>query len=480
VQTGRTRASDAPDTAVTPSIRWRAVGAVAAFAAGLRVVWVLFASRAPRGLADPVIYLHSADSIANGGGYTSLLGEPTAYYPPGYPYFLGAVQWALDLIGQGAHLVMVVGLLQALLGGVAAGALVVAGDLLLPARPVTDGGPALRRPGGVFVGLLLACWPNLVLHTPLVLSESLFVAGVCVLTATLFLWTRHTIDGGGSRVGVLAVLTVVSTALCTWVRPQSVLLVLPAAALAWLLGGLGWRRTLRGAAWVALGVLVAVLPWTLRNAVVMDAFVPMSTNTGDNLCIGYHTGATGGFRLTDDCATEGRYVDGPAVEVARDAELRDRTISWILEHPAQVPALALRKLGATFAHDTDAIAAWESYGADTHLGDGMRTTLRWVSDLYYWAVGVASLVGVAFVVAEALRRRRERPWPTTPTLAVLTVAWWCTGWIVPVLFFGDERFKIPMVPAACLLAAVAVDRLVARWAHGDADTSADSAGRVSP
>ncbi len=412
----------------------RSAALVGAVAAGVRLVWVVFASRQPLGLADPVIYLDSGASIASGDGYTSLLGLPTAYYPPGYPYFVGLVQRSSDVVGLGDHVVLVIGLAQALLGGVAAAALVVAGAHL------SEGRRGLRI--GVIAGLVLALWPNLVLHAPLVLSETLFMAAFCVLLAAVVsLWTV----AGRSWI----VTAVISAAVCTWVRPQAVLVVLPVILVAGALARRGWRDSLRLAAWPLLGILLAVVPWTIRNAIVMDAFVPMSTNTGDNLCIGFHDGADGGFSISEECATDGRYVDGPEIEVARDAELRNRTVEWIGANPSRVPGLSLSKLGATFVHDTDGIAAWESYGADRHLSDTSRAALEWLSDLYYWAAGLAALVGVA-VVARAGRHTADA-WAFI-ALVGLSQA------LVPVLFFGDQRFKIPVIPSIVLLAALAVDQ----------------------
>lgn len=447
------------------------VGAVAAV---VRVVWVVFASREPVGLADPFIYLQAARSIADGNGYTSLLGQPTAYYPPGYPFFLGAVTRVVDAVGLDQHLVLVIGLVQALLGGVAAAALVVAGDRLVRTR---RSGPSI----GVIAGLLFAVWPNLVLHSALVLSESLFLAAFCIVLASLFTWTTRTVDrraaespdpedapsdsGVTSRTWPLLVVLVASTAGCTWVRPQSVLLLVPAAALAWWLTGLGWRRALQGASWLVAGLLVAVVPWTIRNAVVMDAFVPMSTNTGDNLCIGFHDGASGSFVITDECATEGRYVDGPAIEVARDGELRERAVQWILDHPSQIPGLSVDKLVATFGYDTDALSAWESFGADRHLSSTERSAIYSLSNLYYWVVAAAALIGAGVLVGDTWRSRPSRRPPAPPAATVvglLTVAILCTGVVVPVLFFGDARFKVPIVPCLALLAAVLVRRVLDR------------------
>jgi hypothetical protein len=446
---------------------------VGSVAAGVRTLWVLIASRPPKGLADPHIYLVAGASIASGDGYTSLLGEPTAYYPPGYPLFVGVVHRMVDLIGANAHLVLTIGLVQALLGGVAAGSLVVAGSRLGRGSSLS-GSIAGRSRGiaghgehpywnttGILAGLIVAFWPNLVLHSPLVLSESVFLSGFCVLLAALFVWSERDILGLPAatlaRSMALPAVIVVSTAWCTLVRPQSTLLLIPAAVLAWTLAGFGWRRTLSGAALLVVGVLVVVGPWIVRNALVMDGFVPMSTNTGDNLCIGFHEGATGSFTLTEECATEFRYVDGPEFELARDAELRKRAWDWMLEHPEEIPRLAAAKLWATFAHDRDALAAWESFGADRHLRDGVRTTLGWVGDAYYLTAALLGVLGAALVGRDwwSVRGRVDSIHAARVLLfnRLLTVLTLLAGIALPMAFFGDQRFKVPVVPCIALLAA---------------------------
>ncbi|MEX0768717.1 MAG: hypothetical protein WD029_09615 [Microthrixaceae bacterium] len=434
----------------------RAALTVGVVAAGVRSLWVILYARAPAGLSDPFIYLQMGNSLAEGNGYTSLLGRPTAYYPPGYPLFVGAVQRASELFGQGSRLILILGLSQAVLGGVAAAALVIAGNQLRSSRYL-----------GVTAGLLFAFWPNLIIHSGLVLSETLFLSSFCVLLAVLFLWTNGRELLSNAQLFLLIAAILGSTAVCTLVRPQSVVVIVPAAALAWLIAGFGWRRALQGSGLLVVGMLLAILPWTVRNAEVMNKLIPMSTNTGDNFCIGFHEAATGGFSISAACATQKNYTDGPQVEAARDSELRLRTLRWITKNPGEIPELSFKKLWVTFSHDADAVFAWESYGEDPHLSDLQRSSLNWISNLFYWAVLSLSILGAVIVLRDrkALNAQRAQ--------GLLLVFAFAFGALLPVFFFGHERFKIPVLPCLLLLASLAIQSLCDRAMQGqrsDAET----------
>ena len=75
--------------------RWLLVIVVIAIA--LRLAWVLYAAREPRGFHDPTLYGVFAARIADGHGYTAANGEAPTYYPVGYIGALGAVVW---VVGQ--------------------------------------------------------------------------------------------------------------------------------------------------------------------------------------------------------------------------------------------------------------------------------------------------------------------------------------------------------------------------------------------
>jgi 4-amino-4-deoxy-L-arabinose transferase-like glycosyltransferase len=316
---------------------------------------------------------------------------------------------------------------------------------------------------------VLALWPNLVLYAGVLLSETLFVAALAVFVAAVL----SVEDGDGRlRVGV-AVLAAAALGVATLVRPQ-VLVVLPALVVAWLVARRPWRRLARDLAFLCAGVVVALSPWVIRNAVVLDAFVPLSNNGGDNLCVGFHPGATGHFEVPPSCDTGEFYTDGPAAELRREDETTARARRWATGHLGALPALSIRKLWYTYDSDGDGLRAVESYEQDRFLPDGLRSILHGVTAIGYVVVVAATLVGMLLALRRWWRDRgRSVAVGSVVAMAVLSL-------LVPVAFFGDARFKVASAPLVALLAGVGIARTIALVATRRSVDRAGRAGVSSP
>lgn len=418
--------------------------AVGLVAAALRLVWVGFMSRPPAGLSDPAIYQAAAHSISKGLGYRSITGTVTAYYPPGYPYFLGAVKSVVNIVGLDSHFVLVVGVIQALLGATTAALVVVI------ARRIAVG-KAHERVVGVAAGLLVAFWPNLIAHSSVLLSETLFLA---VFTLATTLLVKSILGDPNPR--TLLSWAALLMGVATLIRPQSALMLIPAAAVAMLIARLGVRRVATHVGALCLGVVLIVTPWSIRSSLALDGLVILSTNSGDNLCIGFNPDAHGGFGMEPACQASSSYTDGPVQERERNSELRSRAVSWATDNPGALPGLALSKLRVTFDGDHDAIGAVESYGHDPFLGEGTRTALNRLADGYYFVVLALAVAGLAVMLFMGDRQRRSGPVGAVRLTLVLVIF---LGALVPVLSFGDQRFKVPIEPFLGVFAAITVGEL---------------------
>ena len=410
--------------------RW--LVAIVAVGALLRIAWIVYANRPPVTLIDPSFYTLYADRIADGQGYTLPDGSPTAYYPPGYPIALGVVVWVVRLVASGNDVAAIAAWFNLLLG---LATIVLVFEL---ARRVFDDTRA-----GLVAAAIVALWPNLVFHTAVALTETLF--NLLVVAALLVLVGRGWHERPSTQRLVGFGLLLGASIL---VRPISVFLVL---ALVWAWArpaGWGWRWAVTRGALVTAAAVLVIVPWTIRNVRAMDAPVLISTNFGDNFCIGHHEGAKGGFSLTPDCfAGDFNDLERPEFEIERNAVTARRGIEYLLDHPVDEVRLVGWRAVRTFENDHDGVRAAESYGADAFMSDGARTAWKAVANVFYVVVGLLAVAGLFLV-----DRRRD------PRRSLLL--WSMVALIVPPLaFFGDPRFKLPLVPFLAVLAALAVVRL---------------------
>lgn len=410
----------------------------------VRLAWAGYATREPQGLFDPVRYVGYARVIADGQGMIEpWSGHPTAYYPPGYPWFLGIITWLGSPFTDDVW--MIAAVVQAFLGAatVALGALV--------ARRLA--GPT----AGMIAAAVLALYPNLVFHSGAVLGETLYNA--------LFMAFLVACLGSGWPADITPRRALVSGLLlgsAVMVRPIS-MAVVPVVLLAWWWCQRDRRRLAIHGGLLLVGVAVFVLPWTVRNALRMDDFVPMSTNTGDNLCIGHAEGATGAFSAREECATEFNFLDGPADEIAGDREKTRIALDAVLDDPSREPWLLWRRFWFMWLRDGDhdGLLAVQSYRTDRFISEESEAQLARIADVTYWVVAATGAAGLAVLA----RRRRPEDLLLVGS-AVMTAA-------VPLAFFGDSRFKVPVVPLLVVAGAVAV---AAAWERRPARSTSTSVG----
>lgn len=443
--------SDAPDTgepvrrARFDRPRWLVVALAVALRVAASVAW----ARPPVGLQDPWLYQRFARDIAKGLGYVTFEGTPTSYYPPGYPYFLGGIQWVLDQIGWRGALPLTAAIVQSVLAGVAVWAIVGVGDRIdPPTGPFAPPGTTRRIRTGLAAGAVFAVWPNVVVYSTVLLSESLFLP----LFALFLLAVTRALTAAEPRVRTW-VLPGVLLGLTALVRPQ-VALVAVALGAGLLVARRSLSQRLVALALVGLVAAAVVLPWSLRNVSTFGRFVAVSTNGGDNMCVGFNPSAQGRFYFPEECDTGEFYIDGPKAEIRRNDETARRARSWAVRNLERIPELSARKLYYTYEHDHDGLRALDSFDRDPTDPPWLRTLLRRGSDVAYAVIMAFAAIGVVVTVGRLWRQRQERA-PAAAALAFVFVATF-TSALVPLLVFGEPRFKVPATPCFALLAGLAI------------------------
>jgi hypothetical protein len=100
----------------------------------------------------------------------------------------------------------------------------------------------------------------------------------------------------------------------------------------------------------------------------------------------------------------------------------------------------------TIKSDHDGLLASESYGSNNFVPSVGRRFLEVLADAYFFAALVVGLLAVPAFVG------RARPWHLFFLLAAIALA------VQPLIFFGDPRFHVPVLPFLAVLAGLSISR----------------------
>jgi len=377
---------------------------------------------------DPRDYDRHARSIAAGHGYPKsqidLSGGPTAIRPPAFPFLLAGVY---KLTGNSVTAGRIA---QAVLGAIAVA--------LIAVIALQFWGPLVA----MVVAALAAVFPPLVLDGMTLLSEPLFVVFELASLAAILHWRQTRGVGWLAASGALAGLALLT-------RANGALLVLPLCIAA--LGAGGWRRLVnyRRAALVLLCTVLVVLPWTIRNAVELHTFIPVTDQDGYTLI--------GTYNATSE-RLDGRWLVGeldPHVhqlvernrkldEPGLDAVLRTDARRFALHHLSYLPNVALHNSLRMF---NLAGPSFERDVAQFDFGLG----LGWARLMTY---GFLPVLALAVVGAFTRAARRAPAWFWLVPVLLLT----------PVMILTTNRTRAPIDPFLLLLAALGLISLSRRIA----------------
>jgi Dolichyl-phosphate-mannose-protein mannosyltransferase len=407
--------------------RWLVALVVAAFA--LRLAWAFAVEVDPRRVFawDMTFYDLAALRWADGALMRDFQGLPTAKWSPGWPLLLGSAYW---LLGSG---LWVAKLLNAALGALA---VAFTGAL---------GGRLFERRVGLGAAAALALLPGAVLYTPLLLSETAFVAGFAAV-----LWLACA-PGDGGRLGARWLGLGALLGACVLVRGAAALF--PAAlALFWWLSQHSLATALRRSAALVLGMAVLVGPWVARNAALLGVPAISTQQMGMALTFAHSDAADGGMsmgmaRFRDGMLRAQRELPQPAREVAEYRTEVRRALAWACANPGRELSLVPRRWLHLFAHDHSALVWATPKGED---GRPLRPVLgpradRWIAlgaDAAFFALLALALVGLPACFARGARAR-----------LLLPITWAYFLALHGLLFAGDPRFHAPLYPVLAVLAA---------------------------
>lgn len=365
-----------------------------------------------------------------------LVARPTAYRPPAYPYALAAPELLARALGGGGLSLargfqVLIGVLDVALVGLLASMI-----------------------WGSSVGLvalgLAAVYMPLVLVSGTLISEPLYVALMLGSICAILRWRRC----GGlwwlPAAGVLA-------GLCALTRSNGIIVLIAVSALTVFAAGDGrlGRRRLRSALLVLTCGVLTIVPWTVRNAVVLKHLVPISTESGGTL-VGTYNSTSRADRAEPATWLGLSHIAGYGTlyreqsaypETTIDSALRRDAVDFATDHPTYIASVFWHNTIRLF--DLDGFARTRFTAGTIDLPGGPAVA----GAIMFYVVALLALAGALSA------RAREAP-------RVL--------WLLPVLQFVSTvlvisetpRFRTPLEPFILLLAALTVERLLTRVVPG--------------
>jgi 4-amino-4-deoxy-L-arabinose transferase-like glycosyltransferase len=330
---------------------------------------------------DSHAYYALAKSLDVEGSYGGPTFEDTSDWSPGAPLLYAAAFYVTGGPREGTARIV-----EALLGVAAIVVVFLLGRRL--------GG----RATGLLAALAVAVYPPFIHSTGELMSEppALLTLPAAILA---FLWAS---EQERLRAWLVPGLLFGLTAMF---RPEYLVVAAAFVVLAAIRVGIdrGWKPGLGGAALLLLAFALPVVPWTIRNAVVLDRLVPISTGGGKALYVGTFLPADGEYQRVKAILVkryEGRELDpySAALEAIDPTPLFNRVAERYPELPRDS---ALGKIGKQnfsryFGEDPVGYAAmtvrkigrmWSS-----GVGEAMSSTAGRVAQILLVALGLAGFV----------------------------------------------------------------------------------------
>ena len=401
----------------------RRVALLTGVAFALRLALALAVPRSLGAFNDEIFYHHAADTLAHGDGFRAITGGPMAQWPPGYSFVLSLVYLvtgAKPAAGQVLNAVFC--------------ALTVPLLFILVRRVLG------RREAWPAAGAL-AVLPGQILWSDVLIAET-FYAFLLVAFFVLAAWLPDRPWSAlalGVAVGVL-----------TLTRGEGLLLV-PVAIAIW------WPELPRGRLAARTGLLLAaavltVAPWTIRNAVVMDAFIPVSSNASITFYSGHNPRADGAQNFAPAYLNRGLPAFGPRREVEQAKLLRRKGLEFMEHHPGrelELIPLKLFNLGRGDWHAMEWVNAPDKQGARPIAGK-LDAPIRVLADGTYYVLLAATLVSLFLFRRELWRLRIVRG-----VLVLFAATLVMYGFV----YYGNFRYRAPLEPLMLLVAAPLLVRI---------------------
>lgn len=370
-------------------------------------LWLTFIHNLP--VSDQDIYHRTAISVAEGKGLLDDSGRPTAYWAPGYTFYIALFY---KLFGPHLQVAFWANALSYLMFVI--GVYVFAKELY-------------SKEIAWLAATLCAWYPSFIFYSTILASEIFFLA--------LLLWGLYfccRCINSSSRAFIFAILGGILFGVAILTRPQA--LVIPAII---LVIGFVYKKNM---AWLVLqlfllllGSALVLIPWAIRNKEQLGEYLLVSANLGVNLRMGNHPGASGKYEYSDDIDEILKRNDLTLTE--KDAILKHNALQFIYNNPGSFLWLTVKRVYWTMRSESLAVV-WNIAGIEASLGKKWILPLKILSNAAYYLLLVGVIWGVWISFKQSLFLRQDLILATLLFLLSLPF----------LIFHGQDRFHLPLIP----------------------------------
>lgn len=195
----------------------------------------------------------------------------------------------------------------------------------------------------------------------------------------------------------------------------------------------GWGSVVRRTVFVGMGLVIAITPWTIRNAVVEKEFIPFSTSGGEQFFLGFNpqAGMNTGIQIQVPESIRKELAgctSGKGVE--RVYALHGK--AWIRENPGSAVRLWMAKFVNFF-----------------RLDNGKMVTVSESRTGREWLARATTVFVFALAISGAWRLRRTAPeWPLAAGVLMFVLA---AG---HACFIARYRYRLPFEPFLMLIGVI--------------------------
>lgn len=302
-------------------------------------------------------------------------------------------------------------------------------------------------------GVLCAVYPPLVFHGVNLMTEPFFIYfGIATVLFLMRAWDRGS-ELDAALAGIFFGLTVLSRSALVGFAPVAALWLLVRGRAKKEEGGM--KRSLPSAVLFCAALALTMAPWIIRNFIVLESFVPTTTDAGHGFYVANNPrtlGDTRGFYMPDDWSFLLREGEESIGEVEANRRLFREAFAYLRANPGDWARLLWERF----------LWFWRPFPKAEHIA---------MSRVIIYAI---SFIPIApFIIAGLILsyvRQREYRWKYL--LIYLMVLY---TWGIHTIFLTTIRYREPLMPFLLLFAGYALWRLAKVYAAWRRTNEADMA-----